>query len=667
MLPEVRPTDPWVGVWRSQLRHGPEVLLQSFLSLSVLLLGCLGFFYPLYVLWPACWMPVTNLLGAPRLLLPGFLLLFQGALAGLWSFHLSERATREKVPLQAIALKALLAAGLGFGLWRSVSAYLPPVGQELLLGLGFWGAVAWQWRPAAPRLLLWPFALLQALLLLAWGHQILRVWWLPISLPLLLCALVPLPLFAGALPDVPQEVPHRRAAYRPLMIWLGLSLLVLSVQVGLQIRDLQRFRRSLNLKLREERSSLFFTHPVLSPPRLPGNAYPAYWALLGRRARGEQSYLQLQADAQAIQAMFIPAYGYLKPNSTLVHQYLPLLQQLRQATHYERVQYPQDYALNDVALPNLELSQQLFFLMNAQGLLLCQTGQCAQGWSWMTDSARFLQDLSAQGVLIPLMVSYRLERLLFSFWGYALTPESLSPEQWQPLLVQWQSLMQSDQGLFEKILNNEILLAQDTAFQFLPVHWRLWQENALPRGLNWLIWAPVVSHNLSELSRLQQLSQTYLQQPVHDLDSLNRIKGHEQALRQLPQSGNVPPVSRALFNYVAHLALTRGFYLHLALQAQARTRGCYPTALVELQRRGTIPLLPHDPYTGRDYRYVLVGPPSAQRYGLYPVGLDQADHGGGGNFHCFRADKVCLSPEVVFVPPHPLPACSSKSPTKTVY
>lgn len=117
-------------------------------------------------------------------------------------------------------------------------------------------------------------------------------------------------------------------------------------------------------------------------------------------------------------------------------------------------------------MPHLLLVEQLSLLNSSSVLQDCQSGKCRP--EKLLQNLVLLRAQAAQGLLIPLMNSYRLERILFSVWGHILTPSSLDPAAWQNELQALQAFFWGSPPTFAQILQNQMYFSQSMLFDELP-------------------------------------------------------------------------------------------------------------------------------------------------------------------------------------------------------
>lgn len=438
---------------------------------------------------------------------------------------------------------------------------------------------------------------------------------------------------------------------------LGLSLAGLTAY--LQYQDLQKTKQSLNQTWKSWRASQRFPlWPAKGTSQL-GNGFEAYWRLFGRPrdlpVSHAKPYFEIpEKDAERINALFNPRSGRILPTpSELSQKYAYLLRLWSQIPPYTWIAYPNSFSV-DMAMPHLLLVEQLSLLNSSSVLQDCQSGKCRP--EKLLQNLVLLRAQAAQGLLIPLMNSYRLERILFSVWGHILTPSSLDPAAWQNELQALQAFFWGSPPTFAQILQNQMYFSQSMLFDQLPeslgeIKIETGDENvwadSLPQQLYQTLTAmPQIQRALQLSAPLEQTSQAYLQAEYHSPLALQKVQTALAAAQSQALLKTVlPPVDFALLRFREQEAWRRGFYLHLALQAWYAQYGEYPAKLDMLSVFLKAPL-PRDPFTGQNLRYLRQG----KGYILYSLGPDQQDQGGGSSYHCFAKELNCQHEEVRFHP-----------------
>lgn len=427
----------------------------------------------------------------------------------------------------------------------------------------------------------------------------------------------------------------------------------------LQYRHLQQVQAQLNQKWQAWKAPQRFPlWPALQNPQ-PQNGFEAYWHLIGRPRDLPVSQAKVyreipENDANQIAALFDPHSGRVLPAPKLIQTYAPLLKEWRAIPAYAWIAYPHADKV-DMAMPHLLLVEQLSLLNSSEAVQHCQSGKCQL--AQLLQNLVLLRVLAAQGLLIPLMNSYRLERMLLSAWGYNLTPSALTPTAWRDCLKALSALWEDPAPSFAWVLQNQLYFSQNLLFEQLPeslgqIKVETGDENvwadSLPQQLyQTLTVMPELQTALGLVQPLQAASQAYLQAPIHSPAAFQQVQAALAAAHTQNLLKHVlPPVDFALLRFREQEAWRRGFYLHLALQAWYAHYGRYPSTLEVLSGFLNQPL-PRDPFTGQPFRYRITG----QGYSLYSVGPDQQDQGGGSSYHCFAKELNCQHAEVRF---HPL-------------
>lgn len=442
-----------------------------------------------------------------------------------------------------------------------------------------------------------------------------------------------------------------------LLVLLGLALAGLTAYF--QYQNLQKTRQSLNQTWKTWRASQRFPlWPERGTAQL-GNGFEAYWRLIGRPrdlpVSQSKPYQEIpEKDANRLMALFDPRSGQILPApSELNQKYTYLLRQWSQIPLYTWIAYPNTFSV-DMAMPHLLLVEQLSLLNSSSEIQNCQSGKCRP--EKLVQNLVLLRAQAAQGFLIPLMNSYRLERALFSAWGHTLTPSSLDPAAWRRFLQMLQAFFWGAPPTFAQTLQNQLYFSQSLLFEQLPeslgeIKIETGEENvwadSLPQQLyQTLTVMPQIQRALQLSAPLEQSSQAYLQAEFHSPLAFQKVQAALAAAQSQELLKTVlPPVDFALLRFREQEAWRRGFYLHLALQAWHAQHGDYPASLEMLSTFLKAPL-PRDPFTGQNLRYLRQG----KGYALYSLGPDQQDQGGGSSYHCFAKELNCQHEEVRFHP-----------------
>ncbi|HEY9839145.1 MAG TPA: hypothetical protein V6D23_01720, partial [Candidatus Obscuribacterales bacterium] len=366
---------------------------------------------------------------------------------------------------------------------------------------------------------------------------------------------------------------------------------------------------------------------------------------------GRQSPVQIpNAEGDRVRTMFDLETGVLVPDPELLERYRPQLDSLQQAAQHGYMQYPfpsySRHCGEEMPLPDLGRMQDMTLLQLARGLAECNLGACAAGTRQMLDAARILQDLPVYGQIVPMMVAYKLERILVSSLGTRVQPQDLTAAEWQDLLREWRTLLAAEDGLFAPVLGQEMLLAQEFMFEMVPEGLVRLPEAPLDYLLQLAIF-PSLYQGLPELRDLTVQARDYLALSVHQPGPWIRLIETQKSLaKRNPFINNVLiDVVLAIQRYHQHQVILRGFYQHLALQAYAASHGGYPAQLQALVPTW-LPALPEDPYTGRPFVYRR----DANGFQLYSVGENQRDDGGDGFYGHFVHSSGCSGEELVFAP-----------------
>lgn len=426
----------------------------------------------------------------------------------------------------------------------------------------------------------------------------------------------------------------------------------------LQYQSLQKTQQSLRHTWKTWKEPQRFPLWPAAQNAKPQNGFEAYWQLIGRPrdlpVSKSKPYFEIPTqDALRIQALFDPHSGRVLPAPELTAKYGPLLKQWTQIPPYAWIAYPDQYSV-DMAMPHLLLVEQLSLLNSSQAVQNCQKGTCQP--KQLFQNLALIRAQAAQGLLIPLMNSYRLERMLFSAWGHELTPSALSAQAWQDCLNNLSDFLLNPHPSFALVLQNQMYLSQLLLFEPLPENLgeikvetgdeKVWAESLPQQLYQTLALRPQIQQSLDLLAPLEAISLAYLQAPVHSPLALEKVQTAMASAQSQDLLKNVlPPVDFALLRFREQEAWRRGFYLHLALQAWHAQHGHYPSKLEELSALLKKPL-PQDPFTGQNFRYL----PKGRGYSLYSLGPDQKDQGGGSSYHCFAKELKCQHTEVRFHP-----------------
>lgn len=636
---------------RPLLKHALEVGIQSFFSLALLVLS-LGIFYPLYAFFPSFfngyWADRQGLLlRALPALLAGLSIYLLGCWLWFWPRRYQPRPFATFWLLRLTVLSGLTAT-LAYGLVRAVanSALWAALAYALVLGLACW--LLLPWCLAVPRRLpalkyFLPFLLCQMLSLL-----------LSPAYPFL--AVVVFLLGLGCLPFVAWTwvEPQLPEAGNPWQILLGLVLLSSLVIAGCSLwlwSELAPVFALGKSPIQQAQRQLRFERPVLRGLPLRGNAFEVYQQIIGRQPGDETNpVLRLpKADSYRIRAGIQPLKVTTELDPDIQARYRPLLDLLRQAGQYSWMQYPLSDEGNLMRMPDLGVIQDLSSLMLFEAINRCRPQDCLSAAQGALDVERFLQDASVHGLLTPAMVAYKQERLLTRLLGQALLPDSLSAEQWQLILKEWQNLFKAETSLFPQLIQLEILSSQNTLLSLLP---DMRPDANLENGnlVDWLGILPYLKPGLAGLSQLRLTAQRYFEAESHQQALwLKLAQAQERLMDENPFVAQVlVDISMALLRFREHQMIMRGFYQYLALQAYHYDKGEYPPSLQEL-----LPVylaaLPKDPFTGQAFIYRR----QSESFLLYSAGQNGRDDGGKGYFGHFVHQGQCTGEEIVFSPQVP--------------
>ncbi|MEZ0367522.1 MAG: hypothetical protein ACAI44_00390 [Candidatus Sericytochromatia bacterium] len=637
-----------------------DIFSQSLL-LTVLLLPATGVLYPCFMLWPEGSNGFWN--NRPAFVMTGVLPLALAILSlhllGSWRWFLTHRTSKHPFRnfalerhLAAVALGTALAGG-GFQL--ALSGGLPGACAAYVAGLLIAALV---WRGEFKQLLKPGLTLaVSGLWALCQGLGLYYSSQAPLSAGLLLLlGLALLPLVAAG--PAPVEAPADPALARPWP-WLRLAaasclgLMLLSGSYLWLKRELAGQQQQLTRQSASQRERLLLERPVLRGRPVAGNGFEGYWTIVGNdcNLNGRQSPVRIpDAEGDRVRTMFDLETGVLVPDPELLERYGPQLDSLQLAAQHGYMQYPfPSYSRScgeAMPLPDLGRMQDMTLLQLARGLAECNLGACAAGTRQMLDAARILQDLPVYGQVVPMMVAYKLERILVSSLGTRVQPQDLTAAEWRDLLREWRALLAAEEGLFAPVLGQEMLLAQQFLLEMVPEGLA-----GLPEApFNYLIQLamfPSLQKGLPELRDLTVQARDYLALPVHQaVPWIRLIETQKSLARHNPFINNVLiDVVLAIQRYRQHQVILRGFYQHLALQAYAASHGSYPTQLQALVP-AWLPALPQDPYTGRPFVYRR----DADGFQLYSVGENLRDDGGDGFYGHFVHSPDCSSEELVFAP-----------------
>lgn len=445
----------------------------------------------------------------------------------------------------------------------------------------------------------------------------------------------------------------------------GWLLLGLCISLGLafwagfsQYQSLRKSQAALQESWQKQKTTQHFTLWPASFKPIEMNGFEAYWQLIGRPRNQPvsktQPYSQIpNQDAERILTLFDPRSGKISPHPELTKKYASLLAHWDKIPAYAWIAYPHEDNI-EMAMPHLLLIEELSILNSSRELPNCQSGKCPT--EKLLQNLVLLRAVAAQGLLIPLMNSYRLERMIFSAWGHQLQASALSPQAWKLFLNQLHAFFWESPPRFSWVLHNQLAFSQNLLFEQLPeklgeITVETGDENVWADSLPMQIYQvlklkPQIETAQMLLRPLAETSETYLQAPIHEPKAFQAVQRAMQTAQNLPVLKPVlPPVDFALLRFREQEAWRRGFYLHLALQAWQASHGRYPQKLEELEPFLRTPL-PRDPYTGQNLRYQRL----AKGYTLYSLGPDQRDQGGGSSYHCFAKTLNCQHEEVRFHP-----------------
>lgn len=417
-----------------------------------------------------------------------------------------------------------------------------------------------------------------------------------------------------------------------------------------QRQRLERLRQRFAEASVSQQAALRWVRPVLRGQAHPGNAAPAYEALLLAQ------HTQLQTpDVSKLLAWFQSNTGRVEPDLQMLKRYAPLITRLRAATRWQEVHWP--YQKRAELRPRIGGIEEYGLLMAGQTVADCRKGRCAQGLAVSWDALRLFQDFSTQGWLTPLMVAYRMERLVLSSTGAQLSSQDLSPAAWGLSLRDWSALLASEDAHFEGVLRHELLQGGQTLIGLLPTLMTEDEDespSAWPaRWLDRLLIFPYVLAGLEGIESLMAVSSDYLDAPHHDVSRWQNVREHQHTLRRQNPFLNtvITDLNVSLLRFREHQTLLRGFAQYLALLAYAAERGEFPPTLQQLVP-AYLSQLPPDPFSGRPFRYrrVSTGPV------VYSVGLNGRDDGGQGFYGRHQRQPGCSGEEMVFSPQVPV-AC----------
>jgi hypothetical protein len=654
-LPELAPRRAALAQYG---RHWLEIGVQTLFALGMLALAA-GIFYPLYTLYPFVlnpyWIRRHDFLLELLPLGLGFLSFY---LLGCWVWLRLHGI--HPLPFKRFWLGQQLLMSLGSTLllacllqisWRLTAG---PVLMALSYGLGLclclvlllpWLAGL---RPSLKALL--P-ALALALL------QSLGLWLLP--WPLLACLLMLGSLLLIPVLALSWEKRSESQAGSPWQLLLGCVLIgfgVTAVSAWWSVNQLAPEYLALPLQIQAQRRQVKFEALPLRGPARSGNAWPAYSRLFGHDPISSKRAFRFSVeDGDRIRRMFDLASGRLQPDAEMLARYQPQLQLLEQALHHQWIQYPQTG--EPLESPEPGLMQDFSFLLMASALSRCQPDDCLGPAQLMLDTLRMLQQLAVQGQVMPMMVSYKLERIAISALGQSLAPKTLSLSEWKVLLAEWARLLATEEGRFHEVMGLELLLGQQTLLELIPT---LSADAKMEYGslLDWLGIAPYVRLGLPELKGLAVDARAYLAEPVHAAARWRNLDRRQQRLaEQNPFASQVLiDLPMVLQRYREHQVMFRGFYQYLALQAYAAESGAYPAELTALVPRW-LPALPQDPYTGQPFNYHLV----PEGFYLASTGSNGRADGGGQYYAQFMRGENCQGDEIVFAPVLP-EACRPEGP-----
>lgn len=617
------------------------------LVLALVLLPSLGWLYPLYCRWPGIsWGYWTQRPLFLRLALPfGFAGLSLHLLGAWRSLNLENRRPFEHFGLLSHLLISFAGAGLAGGVFWQLSSL-----SIKLAGLGYGLALA-----------------LMAVLWLGYGadnrREALSRPWLPLwALMHSLCVILLFTPLRGAelgcwLLSV-LLVPELTACWRrppvtaPRWPAARLAGLALGGMVAgylcfvLQLTELQRQQLAEAQQLEQQRTLNTFHRPALGPRATEANGFRDYWQVVGNRCNldGPQPERHLSVvQSDAVRAMFDPVSGELHPNPALLRHFADALRILARAGDAKLIRFPFDaYAEacgQELPRPEIGTMQDLLLLLGADGIQACAAGDCVAGARKIFLAERGAQDLATYGQVVPLMVAYKVERLLISSLGNQLRQRKLSPDQWRSLSAGWRVILAGEAGQIRQILRQEFGLANQTLLGFRPEG-----PLALSLPVRMLV-LPYLLKGNNALHDLQRLSDAYLAEPSHDPVRLQRVTDRLQQLEQDNPFANVVLIDwpLTLLRYREHQALLRGFLQYFALRAYQARQGQYPETLAQLQPQ-ELNSLPQDPFTGRPFVYRRVG----TGFRLYAQGPNQLDDGGDGYFANFVRRAGCSGQELVF-------------------
>ncbi|MGV3526808.1 MAG: hypothetical protein ACO1RX_21500 [Candidatus Sericytochromatia bacterium] len=433
----------------------------------------------------------------------------------------------------------------------------------------------------------------------------------------------------------------------------GLALAGVVVSTGaeaLQRRRLEHLRQRFAEAAVAQQADLRWSRPVLRGQARQGNAAPAYEALLLAQ------HLQLAGpDVPKLLAWFRSDTGRVEPDLQMLKRYTPLIARLRSATRWQEIHWA--YQKRAELRPRIGGVEEYGLLMAGKTVAACRKGRCAEGLAVSWDALRLFQDFSTQGWLTPLMVAYRMERLVLSSTGAELSPRDLSHEAWRLSLRDWSALLAGEDAQFNGVLRHELLQGGLTLTGLLPTLMTEDEDespSAWPsRWLDRLLIFPYVLAGLEGIESLMAVSAAYLEVPDHDASRWQAIRERQHKLRrQNPFLNTVmTDLNVSLLRFREHQTLLRGFAQYLALLAYASEHGEYPSTLQELVP-AYLPELPLDPFGGRPFRYrrELTGPV------VYSVGINGRDDGGQGFYGRHQRQRGCSGEEMVFARQVPL-AC----------
>lgn len=632
-------------------RKSIEVWIHCFFTWSLFVL-CLGLFYPVYAAFPQVFKFVWD---EPEqfkyLFTPVIWVGILNYAFGVWVWYIrfqTESHPFERFWLGRQVLSCLGAMLLSFFVSMAYSAAhhsLSVVLYFIFLPLFYLFYLPFCFPVVRASLFRRQLLYMIALPLVAFAF--LKMSWI-LSCGMVLIQFLLTPIF---LQDLKIEWEHRafQARKSPWQFLFAVTLVALGLvggQAYVLWQNILREVPQLEQDFKRAHQKILFKRPVLRPPIYKQNAFDIYQKYF-KYQKNNPSEPQLKLafkDSFRLKRVFNPETLQLTMDPNVLTPYSQLIKDLHQAGHSEYMHYALGANHKLMRIPYPGNIQDFSLLMLIDALQPCQSRNCLRRIQSVLDTERFLQDIASHGLMTPVMVAFKQERLLISLLSHYLKSVELSSQDWKTLLNEWEILRQSEQMRFQDLLHMELIYAQENLLSLLP---DLSANADMEYGslIDWLGILPYIAPGLNELRQFDHIAGDYVRSEFHQVKPWQKMQQKQNQLLK----GN-PFLKPILIDLVAvtlrqreHQMIMAGFHQYLALQAYFAEHKNYPQTLTQL-RPVYLKQLPQDPFTAEDFVYRKSG----KDFMLYSKGLNQRDDGGKGYFGHFIHKGGCTGEEIVF-------------------